>query len=63
MDDLYYYLERLEEAYGVDISNHQEYFAIHEAQVKMETAISNVAVLVTQLMLQQECQTKRLCSE
>ncbi|MBP2627598.1 MAG: hypothetical protein H6Q68_2309 [Firmicutes bacterium] len=52
MDDLYYYLEKLEEAYDVKISNSQEYLGIHENLMKLKAAISNVEVLVTQLMLQ-----------
>lgn len=52
IDELYYHLRRLEDVYHVDISNSQEFLAIHEAQMKLEVAISNVEVLITQLILQ-----------
>lgn len=61
LDDLYYYLGSLEEIYGVDISNPQECLAIYEARLKLEAAISNVAVLLTQLISQQEGPKKPLC--
>lgn len=61
LDDLYYYLGSLEETYGIDISNPQECLAIYEARLKLEAAISDVAVLITQWMLQQEGPEKRLC--
>ena len=54
IDDLYCYLGKLEEAYYVNNSNPQECLAISEVQMKLGVAISNVALLLTQLVSQQE---------
>ncbi|GMB02062.1 hypothetical protein [Pelosinus sp. IPA-1] len=56
IDELYCYLGKLEEAYYVDISNPQECLIMPEVRMKLEVAISNVALLLTQLVSQQEGQ-------
>ncbi|MBP2643761.1 MAG: hypothetical protein H6Q67_1648 [Firmicutes bacterium] len=54
MDDIYYYLERLKEAYCLDRLNSQERLAIDESLMKLEGAILNVEVLLRQLISQKE---------
>ncbi|HML31992.1 hypothetical protein [Sporomusa sphaeroides] len=54
IDDLYCYLEKLEEAYHTENSNYQERLVIHEARTKVDAAISNIEVLLTKLHLQKE---------
>ena len=53
IDDLYCYLEKLEEVYRTENSNCQEYLALNQARMKVEVAISNIEVLLTKLYLQE----------
>lgn len=48
IDDLYYYLVKLEEAYSTEGINYQDYLAINEAREKLESAISNIEIILTE---------------
>lgn len=48
IDDLYYYLVKLEEAYSIEGINYQDYLAINEARAKLESAISNIEIILTE---------------
>ncbi|MDT8900302.1 hypothetical protein [Anaeroselena agilis] len=50
IDDFYSCLGKLEEAYQTESSNSQNSLAINEARLKLESAISKVEILLTELI-------------
>lgn len=61
IDDLYCYLEKLEEAYHADSLNYQDYLAQNEARAKVDVSISNIENLLTKLYLRKEAQKSTGC--
>lgn len=58
IDDLYCYLEKLEEAYRIENSNYQDSLALTEARIKADVAISNIEILLTKFHLQKEVKVR-----
>lgn len=58
IDDLYCYLEKLEEACPIENSTYQEYLALNEARMKVDIAILNIEILLTKLYSQNEVKNR-----